>query len=86
MSLQQQVMEEMKMAMKAKRYCGLRITTRYKVGLLLAQTDKGAGAEMSEADEIKLVQKLVKQRKTVLPFLQNKAEKILQDQNWHRWL
>ena len=30
---------------------------------MLAKTDKGAGAELSEEDEIKLVQKLVKQRK-----------------------
>lgn len=63
MSLQQQVMEEMKLAMKAKNTVALESLRAIKSALLLAQTDKGSGAKMSEADEIKLVQKLVKQRK-----------------------
>lgn len=63
MSLQQQIMEEMKTAMKAKDTVALESLRAIKSALLLAGTEKGAGAELSEADEIKLVQKLVKQRK-----------------------
>jgi len=63
MSLQNQVMEEIKVAMKAKDSITLESLRAIKSALLLAQTEKGAGDEMSDADEIKLIQKLVKQRK-----------------------
>ncbi|MBD1261840.1 GatB/YqeY domain-containing protein [Maribacter polysiphoniae] len=62
MSLQKQVMEKMKTAMKAKDTVALESLRAIKSALLLAQTS-GAGGELSEADETKLVQKLVKQRK-----------------------
>lgn len=63
MSLQNQVMEEIKAAMKAKDAIALESLRAIKSALLLAQTEKGAGGEMSDAEEIKLIQKLVKQRK-----------------------
>jgi len=63
MSLQQQVMEQMKVAMKAKDKVALESLRAIKSALLLAQTEKGGGGELSEEDEIKLVQRLVKQRK-----------------------
>ena len=63
MSLQNQVMEEIKAAMKAKDTIALESLRAIKSALLLVQTEKGAGGEMSDADEIKLIQKLVKQRK-----------------------
>ncbi len=56
-------MSEMKAAMKAKDAVALESLRAIKSAILLAKTDKGAGGELSEADEIKLVQKLVKQRK-----------------------
>lgn len=62
MGLQQEVMEQMKAAMKAKDTVALESLRAIKSALLLASTESGAG-ELSEADEIKLVQKLVKQRK-----------------------
>lgn len=62
MSLQSQVMEQMKTAMKAKDTVALESLRAIKSALLLAQTS-GVGGELSEADETKLVQKLVKQRK-----------------------
>lgn len=52
----------MKTAMKAKDSVALESLRAIKSALLLASTESGAG-ELSEADEIKLVQKLVKQRK-----------------------
>jgi len=63
MGIQQQVMEEIKMAMKAKNSVALESLRAIKSALLLAQTEKGAGDGLSEAEEFKLVQKLVKQRK-----------------------
>jgi uncharacterized protein YqeY len=62
MRLQQEVMEQMKTAMKAKDTVALESLRAIKSALLLANTESGAG-ELSEGDEIKLVQKLVKQRK-----------------------
>ena len=63
MSLQEKVMTEIKAAMKAKDSVALESLRAIKSAILIAQTDKGAGGELSEEDEIKLVQKLVKQRK-----------------------
>lgn len=63
MGLQEQVMVEMKAAMKAKDTVALESLRAIKSAILLAKTDKGGGGELSGEDEIKLVQKLVKQRK-----------------------
>ncbi|PRX57890.1 GatB/YqeY domain-containing protein [Flagellimonas meridianipacifica] len=63
MGLQEQVITEMKAAMKAKNTVALEALRAIKSALLLASTEKGASGGLSEADEIKLVQKLVKQRK-----------------------
>ena len=63
MSLQQLVMEEIKSAMKAKDKVALESLRAIKSALLLAQTQGGVGEGLSEDDEIKLIQKLVKQRK-----------------------
>ena len=63
MSLQQQVMEEMKTAMKAKDKVALESLRAIKSALLLLQTETGSGEQISEESEIQLIQKLVKQRK-----------------------
>ncbi|MGB5434441.1 MAG: GatB/YqeY domain-containing protein [Maribacter sp.] len=62
MSLQEQIMDQMKTAMKAKDTVALESLRAIKSAILLARTS-GAGGSLSEADETKLVQKLVKQRK-----------------------
>ncbi len=56
-------MQEMKAAMKAKDTVTLESLRAIKSALLLARTEKGGGKDLSEADEIALVQKLVKQRR-----------------------
>lgn len=56
-------MDSMKEAMKAKDTVALESLRAIKSGILLAQTESGAKEELSEEDEIKLLQKLVKQRK-----------------------
>ena len=56
-------MEDIKTAMKAKDTVTLESLRAVKSALLLAQTEAGANGEMSSEDEIKLLQRLVKQRK-----------------------
>ncbi|TVZ07602.1 GatB/YqeY domain-containing protein [Cellulophaga lytica] len=63
MSLQQDVMTAMKTAMKAKDSVALESLRAIKSVLLMAQTESGAKTELTEEEEIKIVQKLVKQRK-----------------------
>ena len=63
MSLQTKVMEALKEAMKAKDTVALESLRAIKSAILLARTEAGASEELSEADEPKLLQKLVKQRK-----------------------
>ena len=63
MSLQADVMTAMKEAMKAKDQNALASLRAIKSAILLAQTETGSKEEISEDDELKLLQKLVKQRK-----------------------
>jgi uncharacterized protein YqeY len=62
MSLQEQVTQQLKAAMKAKDSVALESLRAIKSAILLTQTQAGA-KDLTPEDEIKLVQKLVKQRK-----------------------
>ena len=62
MSLQEQVTQQLKTAMKAKDSVALESLRAIKSAILLTQTQAGA-KDLTAEDEIKLVQKLVKQRK-----------------------
>lgn len=63
MSLSVKIMDEMKTAMKAKDTVALEALRAIKSELLLAQTSSGSKEEISEDEEIKLLQRLVKTRK-----------------------
>ncbi|MBF0694265.1 MAG: GatB/YqeY domain-containing protein [Flavobacterium sp.] len=63
MSLQAKVMDEMKAAMRSKDTVALESLRAIKSALLLAQTESGSKEELSSDEEIKLLQRLVKQRK-----------------------
>lgn len=63
MSLQTQIMDEIKNAMRAKDTVALESLRAVKSALLLAQTETGSKEEIAEEEEIKILQKLVKQRK-----------------------
>ena len=63
MSLQTKVMDALKEAMKAKDTIALESLRAIKSAILLAKTEAGATAELAEEEELKLLQKLVKQRK-----------------------
>jgi len=63
MSLETQIMDEMKNAMRAKDTVALEALRAIKSGIILAKTEAGASDTLSADDEIKLLQRLVKQRK-----------------------
>ena len=63
MSLQTKIMDVMKDAMRSKDTVALEALRAIKPELLLAQTATGSKEEISEADEIKILQRLVKMRK-----------------------
>jgi len=63
MNLQLQVMEKMKEAMKAKDTIALQALRAVKSAFLLAKTETGAQEELTADQEIKIIQKQVKQRK-----------------------
>jgi uncharacterized protein YqeY len=70
MALEQKVMADLKTAMLAKDEAGLRGLRAIKAAIILAKTSEGAGGELKEEDETKLLQKLVKQRKDSLAIYQ----------------
>lgn len=70
MSLEQKVMTELKTAMLARDEAALRSLRAIKAAILLAKTAEGASGELKEDEEIKLLQKLVKQRKDSLEIFQ----------------
>ena len=76
MNLEQKIMAELKAAMFAKDEAALRSLREVKAAILLAKTAEGSGGELKEEDEIKLLQKLVKQRKDSLEIFQqqNRAD------------
>ena len=63
MSLSAKIMDAMKSAMKEKDSEALQALRAVKSAILLAQTESGAKEELTETAELKLLQKLVKQRK-----------------------
>ncbi len=70
MGLEQKIMTELKTAMLAKDEAGLRSLRAIKAAILLVKTAEGGGGELKEEDEVKLLQKLVKQRKDSLEIFQ----------------
>jgi uncharacterized protein len=63
MSLINQIDQDIKQAMLAKQPDRLRGLRAVKAALLLARTEKGASEDLTEEAEIKVLQKLIKQRK-----------------------
>jgi uncharacterized protein YqeY len=63
MSIQKQVMDQMKVAMKAKDTVALQALRAVKSAFLLAKTATGSQEEITAEQEVKIIQKQVKQRK-----------------------
>jgi hypothetical protein len=63
MSLENKIMISMKESMKSKDQTSLRALRAIKSAIILQKTQKGSSEEISNDDELKILQKLVKQRK-----------------------
>jgi uncharacterized protein YqeY len=82
MALEQIVNDQIKTAMLAKDANKLRGLRAIKAAIIIAKTAEGAGGQLAEADETKLLQKLVKQRKDSLEIYQqqNRADLAQKEQ------
>ncbi|MEJ7588449.1 MAG: GatB/YqeY domain-containing protein [Ferruginibacter sp.] len=79
MGLEQQIMAEMKEAMKAKNEGVLRSLRAIKAEIIKAKTEPGAGGEIDEATEQKFLQKMMKQRRDSLEIFEQQGRTDLAD-------
>lgn len=79
MSLEKQLMEQLKAAMKSKNTIALQALRAVKSAIILAKTENGAGAELTEDQELKILQKQVKQRKDSAVLFVQQGRKDLAD-------
>jgi uncharacterized protein YqeY len=79
MSLVENVNADIKAAMLAREKDKLEALRAVKSALLLAQSEKGGTGEVSEDAEIKMLQKLVKQRRETAEIYVNQNRKELAD-------
>jgi uncharacterized protein len=77
MPLEQQVMAEMKEAMKAKNEGVLRALRAIKAEIIKAKTEPGAAGEIDEATEQKFLQKMMKQRRDALDIYEKQGREDL---------
>ena len=63
MALEQQIQEDIKAAMKAKDAVALAAVRAVKGEILLFKTAEGGTGDVTDADVLKMIQKLIKQRK-----------------------
>ena len=63
MALEQQIQEDIKVAMKAKDPVAIAATRAIKGEILLFKTSEGGSKEVTDGDVLKMIQKLIKQRK-----------------------
>ena len=73
MSLEQNIMAEMKEAMKSKNEAVLRGLRAIKAEIIKAKTEPGAGGVIDEAIEQKFLQKMMKQRKDSLEIFEQQG-------------
>ena len=76
MSLQDGIMAAMKTAMKAKDQTALTALRAVKSAILLANTENGAGGVLTDEQELKILQKQVKQRKESASIFLEQGRKI----------
>jgi hypothetical protein len=77
MALEQQIMVEMKEAMKSKNEAVLRSLRAIKAEIIKAKTEPGAGGEIDEATEQKFLQKMMKQRRDSLEIFEKQGREDL---------
>ncbi len=80
MSLEQQIQSDIKAAMVAKDKVALAATRAVKAAILLAKTSEGGAKDsLEDAEVVKIVQKLVKQRKESAEIYSQQARQDLAD-------
>ncbi len=81
MSLEQTVNGKIKEAMLAREEATLRALRAIKAAILLAKTSEGSSGELSAEEEVKMLQKLVKQRRDSLEIFtaQNRDDLALRE-------
>ncbi len=77
MSLENQIMAEMKDAMRSKNEGVLRALRAIKAEIIKAKTEPGAGGEIDEATEQKFLQKMMKQRRDSLEIFEKQGREDL---------
>lgn len=77
MSLINQIDQEIKQAMLSKQEARLRGLRAIKSALLLARTEKGAAEDITQETEIRVLQKLIKQRKESADIYQSQNRQDL---------
>lgn len=77
MPLEEKVMTDLKTAMLARDEKSLRSLRAIKAAIINAKTAEGAGGIINEAEEVKLLQKLVKQRKDSLEIFEQQNREDL---------
>lgn len=77
MSLEQEIMTRLKEAMKSKDEDGLRSLRAIKAEIIKAKTEAGSGGVITEDGEIKLLQKMAKQRKDSLEIFEQQGRSDL---------
>jgi len=82
MNLESRIMEQLKTAMKAKDEVALRTLRAIKAAILVEKTAEGAKSELSEADEMKMLQKMAKQRRDSLDIFttQGRADLAIKEE------
>jgi len=73
MSLEENIMAEMKDAMKSKNEGLLRSLRAIKAEIIKAKTEPGAGGQIDAATEIKFLQKMMKQRRDSLEIYEKQG-------------
>lgn len=82
MSLELDINAQIKAAMLGKKEADLRALRAIKAAILLVKTSEGGTGELTAADETKLLQKLVKQRKDSLEIFrqQNREDLAIKEE------
>lgn len=73
MNLETKIMDRLKEAMKAKDEVALRTLRAIKAAILLEKTSEGFSGELTEQNEISLLQKMAKQRKESIAIFKEKG-------------
>ena len=73
MNLENKIMNAMKESMKSKDQTSLRSLRAIKSAIIIHKTQKGSSDEISNEDELKILQKLVKQRRDSAEIYQSQG-------------